>query len=598
MSNNPLWYLFRKTWEYSAGNRKNVTLYTVMFIIAESVDTIFSPLIAVKMIEVLTIQGINTESIGTLYICLGLILLRVMVSWAFHGPARCIERNNAFNVRVNFAKFLLKGVMTLPLKWHVDHHTGDTTDKVNKGTGALFDFSEVSFIPIRCAIQLVGSYIMLAYFFHSSAYLVLLMLLVSVWITMRFDRVLIEQYQQLDQNDNEVSESVIDAIQKISAIIVLRGEKLLFEAIIHKYQKQYELFKRNQRLNEFKWFLTSECCNLMVVIVIAAFLWEHWGAAPGAAVATFYVLTAYLDRISELFFRFTEMYSTVVRRKARVMNSEILSHDFVPENFTNHALPKDWQKLEVKNLSFVYPNTDGNGSNFAMKNVFFSLNRGEKVAFVGQKGSGKSTFLAIMSKLYDPQEITLLIDGKVVQEGFAGTYRGATLVQQESQIFATTILKNITMGAEHDLGFVRKFSDMACFTEVAENLPKKFETSMKEDGVNLSGGQQQCLALSRGLLFCHDKDIVLLDEPTSSLDMITGITVYRNIFREFRGKTIISTVHQLHLLPLFDRICVFENGRIVGSGTLQELQSNCPAFFSLWRAMQGTQTGESVNTGK
>ena len=592
--NNPLWYLFQKTWEYSAGNRKSVALYTIMFIIAESVDTIFSPLISAKMIEVLTLQGINSESISTLYLCLGLILLRVTVSWAFHGPARCIERNNAFNVRVSFAKFLLKGVMTLPLKWHVDHHTGDTTDKVNKGTEALYSFSEDSFIPIRSIIQLVGCYIMLAYFFHSSAYLVLLMLLVSVWITMRFDKVLIEQYQQLDQNDNQVSESVIDAIQKISTIIILRGEKLLFDAIIHKYQRQYELFKRNQRLNEFKWFLTSECCNLMVVIVIAAFLWEHWGAAPGATVAIFYVLTAYLDRISELFFRFTEMYSTVVRRKARVMNSEILSHDFVPENFTNHVLPKDWQRLEVRNLSFTYPNKDGDGSNFCLQNVSFSINRGERVAFVRQKGSGKSTFLAIMSNLYDPQEITLLVDGKVIPEGFAGIYRAETLLQQETQIFTTSIFKNITMGAEHSLDFVRKFSDMACFTEVAKSLPKGFDTSMKEDGVNLSGGQQQCLALSRGLLFCHDKDIVLLDEPTSSLDVMTGITVYQNIFREFKGKTIISTVHQLHLLPLFDRICVFDKGQIIASGTLQELLTDCPKFVSFWEAMQQAAAVDSV----
>src|SRR3989344_718191 len=257
MENNPLWYLFSKTWQYSAGNRKNVVWYWVMFIIAESVDTIFSPLIWAKMIETLTIQGVNSKSIGTLYLCLGAILLRMLVSWSFHGPARCIERSNAFKVRLNFAKFLLKGVMTLPLEWHVDHHTGDTIAKVNKGTGALFEFSEVSFIPIRSAIQLVGSYIVLAYFSQSAALLVLIMLLISAWITMRFDRVLIRQYIELEREDNQISENITDAIQNISTIIVLRVEKFVFEAIIHRYKRQFELFKHNQRLNEFKWFLTS-----------------------------------------------------------------------------------------------------------------------------------------------------------------------------------------------------------------------------------------------------------------------------------------------------------------------------------------------------
>jgi len=590
---NALSYLFGKTWHYSAGNRKNVVLYTIMFIIAESVDTIFSPLIWAKMIQVVTLQGLNATSMKTLGICLGLILLRMLVSWSFHGPARCIERNNAFKVDVNYRKYLLKGVLTLPLEWHVDHHTGDTIDKVNKGTNALFDFSEISFVPIRSFIQLIGSYIILAYFSHSAAFIVFGMLLVSALVTMYFDKVLIGQYKKLNAYENRISESIVDAITNISTIIVLRVEKLVFKAIMHKVEEPYELFRYNQRLNESKWFLTSLCCNLMIVMVIGVYLWQHWGGAPGVLTASFYLLTSYLNKISELFFRFTEMYSIIVRRKARVLNSEELSKDFRVENFTNHVLPEDWQKLEVRNLSFAYPDKNGDGSNFDMRNISFSLNRGERVAFVGERGSGKTTFLNIMRDVYHPQKITLSVDGKLISEGFAGINRAITLVQQKAEVFTRTIFENITMGAEHSLEFVTSFTDMACFTEVVDGLPKKFDTSMKEDGVNLSGGQQQCLALSRGLTACHDKDIVLLDEPTSSLDMVTGIKVYQNILQRFADKTIVSTVHQLHLLPLFDRICVFDKGEIVATGTLQELLSSCPKFVSFWEAMQKVAAGTS-----
>lgn len=581
---NALRYLFSKTWHYSAGNRKNVVWYWIMFIIAESVDTIFSPLIWAKMIEVVTIQGINATSIRTLYFCLGLVLLRMLVSWSFHGPARCIERNNAFKVRVNYWRYLLKGVITLPLEWHVEHHTGDTIDKVGKGTNVLFDFSEESFIPIRSFIQLTGSYIVLVYFSHSAAYMVLGMLLISVWVTMRFDKVLIGQYRQLNAYENQISESVIDAISNISTIIVLRVEKLVFDSIMHKVEKPYELFKYNQKLNELKWFITSVCCNIMTIMVVAVYFWQHWGAAPGTLVASFYILVNYLDRIGELFFRFTEMYGTIVRRKSRVMNSEELSGDFRAENFANHVLPKKWQRLDVRNLSFSYHNE--NDAELHLNNVSFSVNHGERVALVGETGSGKTTFLKIMRDLYHPQELNLSVDGQVIPQGFEGISRAISLAQQDPEIFANTILANITMGAEYDLDFVLKFTDMACFTDVVLGLPKKFDSSIKEKGVNLSGGQQQRLALSRGLLACHDKDIVLLDEPTSSLDTITEIKVYQNIFRGFKGKTIISTVHQLHLLPLFDRICVFDKGEIIASGTLVELLASCPKFVSLWEAMQ------------
>jgi ABC-type multidrug transport system fused ATPase/permease subunit len=104
--------------------------------------------------------------------------------------------------------------------------------------------------------------------------------------------------------------------------------------------------------------------------------------------------------------------------------------------------------------------------------------------------------------------------------------------------------------------------------------------------VNLSGGQRQRLALSRGLLACEDKSVVLLDEPTSSVDIANEKTIYRNLFKKFSGKSIISSIHRLHLLPLFDRIYMFDKGRIIGCGTLYELLSTCPQFQALWSEYQ------------
>lgn len=98
----------------------------------------------------------------------------------------------------------------------------------------------------------------------------------------------------------------------------------------------------------------------------------------------------------------------------------------------------------------------------------------------------------------------------------------------------------------------------------------------------MSGGQQQRLALARGLAACDDKDIVLLDEPTSSLDIATEMQVYRNVFSAFTGKTVVSSIHRLHLLPLFDRIYVFAHGRIIGAGSLSELLVTCHEFQRLW----------------
>lgn len=552
-----------------------------MFILAETISLIFQPLVMAKIMNVIQTQGITGANIKFLLELLALTFVIEVVFWLFHGPARLIERANAFKIRINYRKHLLKGVMTLPMEWHVEHHSGDTIDKVEKGTSALFQFSKDSFQVIYAIVQLAVSYAMIVYFSRSAAYIVLAMILVAVWITMRFDRVLISQYEELNHAENKISESVFDAISNITTVIILRVERLIFEAIVHKVERPYELFKRNSFINETKWFLTEMCCNVMTVLVLGAYFLHNVGARQAILMGNLYILLKYLDKISDLFFKFTSMYGDILLRKAKVMNAEELAEDFRVENFTNHVLPKDWRKLQINDLNFSYHN--GEAVNPDLNNVSLSIARGERIAFVGESGSGKTTLLKIMRDLYHPQSIVLSVDGQVLPRGFEGISRAIALVPQDPEIFATTILENITLGAEYDSAFVRRFTDMACFTDVAKGLPRGLDSSVKEKGVNLSGGQQQRLALARGLLACHDKDIVLLDEPTSSLDTANEMRIYQNIFREFDGKTVISSIHRLHLLPLFHRIYFFSDGRIVASGDLNDLLLKCPEFQGLWQ---------------
>lgn len=114
-------------------------------------------------------------------------------------------------------------------------------------------------------------------------------------------------------------------------------------------------------------------------------------------------------------------------------------------------------------------------------------------------------------------------------------------------------------------------------------LPKGLESGIQEKGVNLSGGQKQRLALARGILAARDSDIVLLDEPTSSVDPKTELLIYDRLFEEFSDKAVVSSLHRLHLLPRFDYIYILENGRVVGEGNFQTLLADSPAFQELWR---------------
>ena len=579
---NPLRYLFGKTWHYSAGNRHKIVWYWIMFLIANTISLAIYPLAMRKIVDVIQTGGITTRNIDTLLELLAVTFATQMVFWALHGPARVLERDNAFKARSNYRKYLLKGVLILPMEWHTEHHSGDTIDRVEKGASGLYDFSSDSFEVLYAAVQLIISYGMLAYFSRSAIYIVLGMTLVTAWITMQFDRVLVGQYRKLNRAENNVSESVFDAISNITTISILRSEEQEFEAIARKVDEPFDLFKRNTRLNEKKWFLMSVCCNLTTVLVLGFYFWHNIGAPQGVLLGNVYILMQYLGKISETFARFAVMYSNLLQRRAKVMNAEELARDFRVENFGNHVLPANWQKLQIAGLNFSYHTEEG--AELHLNNVSLTIARGERIALVGHSGGGKTTLLQVMRDSRHPQSIVLSVDGMPIPQGFEGIARDLTLVPQETEMFAKSVRGNVTLGAEYDMEVIREFTDMACITDVIDRLPRGFDSLMKEKGVTLSGGQKQRLALARGLLACRKKSIVLLDEPVSNVDSRKARQIHENIFQAFSGKTIIESTHSLHLLPMFDRVIFMNDGQITASGTVDELLVTCPEFQALCQA--------------
>jgi len=118
---------------------------------------------------------------------------------------------------------------------------------------------------------------------------------------------------------------------------------------------------------------------------------------------------------------------------------------------------------------------------------------------------------------------------------------------------------------------------------VIGQLPKGLQSNIVEKGVNLSGGQKQRLALARGILAARSSDIILMDEPTSSVDPKTEVLIYERLFDEFRDKAIVSSLHRLYLLSYFDWVYVLQNGRIVEEGSFEELRRNGLIFRELWK---------------
>jgi ATP-binding cassette subfamily B protein len=234
------------------------------------------------------------------------------------------------------------------------------------------------------------------------------------------------------------------------------------------------------------------------------------------------------------------------------------------------------------NVCFSYPK----GTRI-LQDFTLHIPAGQKIGLVGRSGAGKSTVLALLQRLYDPERGYVLIDeqdiARVTQDSLR---RSIAVVQQDIALFHRSVIENLRYGrpgaSDEE---VRRAADAAYCTEFIARMPGGFDTLIGERGLKLSGGQRQRLAIARA--FLCDAPIILLDEATSALDTESEQLVQEALTRLVAGRTLIAVAHRLSTLDAFDRIVVLERGRIVEDGSLPELRRQ----HSLYRRMDTRQRG-------
>lgn len=585
--NSPVFYLTRKMYFYAVDRRKNIITATSLFVLANIADA-SQPLIFGYFLDFIQKNGITKENLSSLFLILLLFLASEIIFWALWGPARIIEQKSAFIIKKNYKEYLLRGTMALPLPWHTDHHSGNTIDKIEKGANAIFSFSEETFMFIQAFVRLFISLGALIYFSFYAALAVIVISIFTFYIMFFYDKKLIPGYKIVNRLENTISAKVYDVISNITTVIILRIENLVFKSISKAIDTPFPQFKKNILNNEWKWFWAATLGQLSVILTIGIYLFFNVSSGKLILVGSIFILYSYSSRVKETFFSFAQLYNNAVKWRSNIANAEEISEDFTQiALLENKYLPKNWSLISIKNLSFSYH--DETNADLHLDDVNIDFKKGEKIAVIGKSGGGKTTFLKLLRGLYLPKTISLFIDDKKLAGDFNLISDSISLIPQDPEIFSTTIRENITLGVDYEDEEIETFTDLASFTDIVARLPQGLESNIVEKGVNLSGGEKQRLALARGLLASKDKDIVLLDEPTSSVDFHNELKIYQNIFSSLPDKTIISSIHRLHLLPLFDNIFFFKDGKIVARGNLAQLKEKSKDFQKLWAKYIKTQ---------
>lgn len=245
------------------------------------------------------------------------------------------------------------------------------------------------------------------------------------------------------------------------------------------------------------------------------------------------------------------------------------------------AFPSPFQELRVEKLSFSY-HRDSSENKEALKSVSLTIRRGERVAFVGESGSGKSTLVKILAGLLKADRGAVYFDGEPLRNiSLESLYERVSYLSQDAPVFDGTVRENLVFDREADQAMLQACLENAGLWPLPGGLDKGLETRIGEKGACLSGGEKQRLALAR--LWLDAPELIILDEATSALDNVTESLVMKNILEKTGQAAVIAIAHRLASISGFDRIFVFRQGELAGSGTFEELLAEGGYFAELYR---------------
>ena len=376
------------------------------------------------------------------------------------------------------------------------------------------------------------------------------------------------------------------------------------ENVCEKYLEQNISFSKASAISKAArgpmglWMATSRAISVVLTGVVYLFVClKAWAGAFGVG-----SVTQYVGAISSLFLGISDLLEQFGTMQA---NSEFLKIAFefldIPNKMYQGSLTTEKRsdrqyEVEFQDVSFQYPGTEI----WALRHVNMKFKVGERLAVVGMNGSGKTTFIKLLCRLYDPTEGKILLNGidirKYKYEDYINIF---SVVFQDFKLMALTLGENVAGSKQYDREAVTLSLKNAGFADRMERMPKGLETylykDLEKDGVEVSGGEAQKIAIARALY--KDAPFIILDEPTAALDPIAEAEIYSK-FNEIVGdKTAIYISHRLSSCKFCDEIAVFHNGSVVQQGTHESLVADeSGKYYELWNAQAQYYTEEETQT--
>ena len=573
--------LWREAWSYAEGERRTIIVYHLMFVLAIAFE-LATPYLFGQLVN--TLQKAEADLFNDCAYYLGLIVLCNFLMWTLHGPGRVLERRASQTVYIHYITRMFERLTALPLSWHQDHHSGSTINRIRTAAQALKEFVATSFISFQRVVTLVGSLAVLMWFNLAIGITSMFSFLISMAIILALNKRMTTAIHDSNEATHAASATFFDFVSNIVSIVILRLQDFSRDTMVAKLHLAVPPFMREVKINEWRYFIYTMLNIGMLSMILLGYIWFQLDAGLTIAAGTLVTVYMYQDRVGSQGFSLMNIHGNWLSALTNMRATQAIVDDYA--RLVNHdALPPlpAWQNIALTNLHFTHKG-GAHGRPSTLAHVNLHLHRGENIALIGTSGAGKSTLLTLLRALRAPDHVDVAIDN--APANFSTLAQLTTLIPQDPEVFENTMRFNVSFGLDVPDTDVYRALTLAEFMPVLMQLPMGLDTDIREKGVNLSVGQRQRLALARGIFAAEQSDIILLDEPTSSVDLMTEAQIFKNIFTHFKGKTVIATLHRLHLLPMFDRIVFLDGGTIVADMNAQDALTTPGPIRDIYMAYQ------------
>jgi ABC-type multidrug transport system fused ATPase/permease subunit len=584
-------HLYKELWELTRGYRHMLVAAMLLLIGAQCV------LLTVPYAAGHAINALQTEGAQGMRAAGGWLALVVVItaaSWILHGPGRLLERNVALAVRRRISGGLVDRLLQLPLSWHEANHSGATAHRVQQSSHALSGFAQSQFIYLNSAVRLVGPVLALWWLEPIVGIAAVVGFCVICLSVIGFDRAMIRLAHLENDAERRYSSTLIDSLSNSATLFALRQARAVSSLLQRRLEAIFAPLKRAIFLNEAKWCTVDIASRALSCGLVALFAWlaashQLVSGKQVLMLGSIYMVWEYASQAGGVISAVASHFQTFARQHADYASADAI-RDAQPMAYSSDspAAQGAWERCEIRDVTFRH--AAARSETPTLDHVTFSLERGKRYALIGGSGSGKSTLLRVIAGLYEAERVVVDQNGgpAIMSASEAARFFRATttLIPQDAEVFEGSLAENLGLcdslagNAVTSADFLRALS-IACVGDFIELSEAGLAVPIAERAANWSGGQRARVALARGVLAAKSSALILLDEPTASLDPKTESVVYDNLFTAFSDACVISSVHRLNLLDRFDEVLVMHNGRLVAQGPASVLAATSPDFRQL-----------------